>query len=114
MLSSGIDRCRPAPAAPTPPSGVLPPAMLDPPPFRALSSQASPRRIVPRLHMGIMMTALVATNGTPARGFDADRFSIVTIFGAETAAPAWQTMFGWPVSGGQAVPLDVRSAADRN
>jgi predicted alpha/beta hydrolase family esterase len=61
-----------------------------------------------------MMTALVATNGIPARGFDADRFSIVTVFGAETAAPAWQTMFGWPVSGGQAVPLDVRSAADRN
>jgi predicted alpha/beta hydrolase family esterase len=59
------------------------------------------------------MTTLVATNGIPVKGIDLDRFSIVTIFGAATQRPAWQTMFGWPVDGAQAVPLDVRSAADR-
>jgi len=59
------------------------------------------------------MTTLVATNGIPVKGIDLDRFSIVTIFGAATQRPAWQTMFGWPADGTQAVPLDVRSAADR-
>ncbi len=59
------------------------------------------------------MTALIATDDALADGFEADRFSIVTIFGAATPTPAWQTMFGWPASGGQAVPLDVRSVADR-
>jgi len=59
------------------------------------------------------MTALVATNAIPMTGPDPDRFSIVTVFGATTPAPAWQTMFGWPVEGGQAVPLDIRSVVDR-
>ena len=44
---------------------------------------------------------------------DPDRFSIVTIFGARTPAPAWETMFGWPAAGRDSVPLDIRSAADR-
>ena len=59
------------------------------------------------------MTALVAINGTLMDGVDTDRFSVVTVFGAATPAPAWQAMFGWPASGGDAVPLDVRSVADR-
>ncbi len=59
------------------------------------------------------MTALVAINGTSMDGLDTDRFSIVTVFGTATPAPAWQTMFGWPASGSEAVPLDVRSVADR-
>ncbi|MBJ6122826.1 alpha/beta hydrolase [Sphingomonas mollis] len=47
-----------------------------------------------------------------------DRFSIVTIIGggtgADTPAPAWETMFGWPASGVHTLPLDVTSLGDRN
>jgi predicted alpha/beta hydrolase family esterase len=43
-----------------------------------------------------------------------DRFSIVTVVGADTPAPAWQTMFGWPAAARTAVPLSVRSTGERN
>jgi predicted alpha/beta hydrolase family esterase len=43
-----------------------------------------------------------------------DRFSVVTVFDARRPAPAWQAMFGWPAVSGTAVPLDVRSPAERN
>ncbi|MDP1028595.1 alpha/beta hydrolase [Sphingomonas sp. KR1UV-12] len=41
-----------------------------------------------------------------------DRFSIVTVLDSGRP-PAWATMFGWPATGGEAVPLSVRSAGDR-
>ena len=43
-----------------------------------------------------------------------DRFSVVTVFDARRPAPAWEAMFGWPAVSGTQVPLDVRSASDRN
>lgn len=43
-----------------------------------------------------------------------DRFSVVTIFDADSPAPAWERMFGWPSAGRDAVPLAIGSAGDRN
>ena len=47
-----------------------------------------------------------------ARHFDPDTFHIVTVSdgGAE---PAWARSLGWPAAGHAAVPLSVRSRADR-
>lgn len=42
-----------------------------------------------------------------------DRFAIVTVSDADRASAAWQTLFGWPAAGHLAVPLAVRSTADR-
>lgn len=44
---------------------------------------------------------------------DRERFSVITVFDADRPAPAWETMFGWPAAGLNAVPLAVRSVADR-
>lgn len=43
-----------------------------------------------------------------------DRFCVVTVFDARHPAPAWEAMFGWGAGNGTAVPLDARSAHDRN
>lgn len=42
-----------------------------------------------------------------------DRFSVVTVSDGDRPSAAWQTLFGWPESGHLAVPLSVRSTADR-
>lgn len=44
---------------------------------------------------------------------ETDRFSIITVADAARPAAAWETLFGWPATGHQAVPLAVRSTADR-
>jgi predicted alpha/beta hydrolase family esterase len=45
---------------------------------------------------------------------ETDRFSIVTIAGTNRAAPLWETMFGWPAAGGQALPLVADTVAERD
>ena len=42
-----------------------------------------------------------------------DRFAVVTVSDGAAPAPSWETLFGWPAAGHHAVPLTVRSAADR-
>jgi predicted alpha/beta hydrolase family esterase len=44
---------------------------------------------------------------------ETDRFAVITVAEGTRPAAAWQTLFGWPASGHQAVPLTVRSTADR-
>lgn len=56
------------------------------------------------------MTSLALAAPSP-RPVAHDHFAIVTIFGGEAPAPAWERMFGWPAHSDTAVPL--AAAADR-